>query len=125
MMGTNYYHRTDICAHCNRYNEKHIGKNSAGWQFCFQGYNAEEHRPAIMSFEDWKKELKAEGLIYNEYGKEIPFEDFVKFVEEQQTNKLNKNHCDSCLLTSEEYGYDMRNDWKDKEGYSFSSREFL
>jgi len=117
-MGTNYYHRTNICKHCNRFEEKHIGKSSAGWQFNFQGYNAEQHRPPIMSFEDWKKELDANGKIVNEYGKECSFEEFVKMVEDKQTDKFN--HFDYCT----EKGYNMDNDWHDGEGYSFTSSDF-
>ena len=51
-MGTNYYHRTNICPHCNRYDERHIGKSSVGWHFNFRGYDE------IKTFEDWKKVLR-------------------------------------------------------------------
>jgi hypothetical protein len=128
-MGTNYYHRTNICNHCNRYEEKHIGKSSAGWQFSFQGYKEDISR--IMSFEDWKRELQTKGVIgviCNEYGEEISFEDFVKMVEDKQTgkfnNKPNRNRYDYCLENRNVYGYDMSREWKDKEGYSFTFAEF-
>ena len=126
-MGTNYYHRTDICNCCNRYEEKHIGKSSAGWQFSFQGYNKCGDIPQIASFEDWKRELQTKGVIYNEYGEYILFEDFVKMVEDKQTGKFNDkpnlNHYDYCLDNKERV-FDMSDDWKDDEGYSFTSREF-
>lgn len=126
-MGTNYYQRTDICKCCNRYKERHIGKNSAGWEFSFQGHNNEDY-PEIYSFEDWKRELQADGKIFSEYGEEISFEDFVKLVEEKQNGKWNDrpnlNHYDWCKEHSEERGYSMDNDWKDKEGYSFTFSEF-
>lgn len=121
-MGTNYYQRINICEHCNRYDERHIGKSSAGWQFSFRGYLPENgfQLPAIISFEDWKKTLQAEGKIFNEYGQEISFEDFVKMVETLRSQP--NNHCDYCkkngLVSSE------NSDWKDKDGYSFSSYEF-
>lgn len=120
-MGTNYYHRTDICPHCNRYKERHIGKSSAGWQFFFRGYN---EQVVISSFEDWKRELQAEGRIFDEYGQEISYDDFVKMVEEKQNLKSNLNHYDYCIGEAASRGYDMNNDWKDKEGYSFCSSEF-
>ena len=124
-MGTNYYHRTDICDCCNRYKEQHIGKSSGGWEFFFQGYNAEEHRPAIISFEDWKREIQAEGKIYDEYGRVYTLDEFVEFVESKQggtfNNRPNINHYDYC---KKQELCDMKNDWKDKEGYSFSSTEF-
>lgn len=125
-MGTNYYHRTNICDGCNRFNELHIGKSSAGWQFSFQGcYNfGDEEKPDIRSFEDWKKRLQAGGKIFSEYKEEISFEDFVALVEGKQTgtynNRPNMNHYDHC----KEEGYDMKHDWKDNEGYSFTVSEF-
>lgn len=125
-MGTNYYQRTDICDRCNRYKEKHIGKSSAGWEFSFQGYDDGRVMPRIKSFMDWKRELQADSKIFTEYGEEISFEDFVKFVESKKggtfgPNKIpNLNHFDHC----EKEGYHMTNDWKDKEGYSFTSSDF-
>ena len=74
-MGTNYYHRTNICKCCDRYDEKHIGKNSMGWQFSFQGYKDDES-PNIESFKHWKKVLQ-EGKIFDEYDKEISVNEFI------------------------------------------------
>ena len=125
-MGTNYYHRKNICEYCDRFDEKHIGKSSAGWKFNFQGYK-DESDSLILSFADLKKELQT-GKIFNEYDKVISFDDFVKMVENKQTgkfnNKPNKNHYDYCQKEASNRGYDMSNDWKDKEGYFFSFSEF-
>lgn len=123
-MGTNYYQRTDICDSCNRYKEKHIGKSSGGWEFSFQGYNKQEDNPRIQSFEDWKRELQADGKIFDEYGKEYSFEEFVALVESKKNGKfndrLNMNHYDNC----NKQGFNMYNDWKDKEGHSFTGCDF-
>ena len=119
-MGTNYYHRTDICKCCNRYKEKHIGKSSMGWQFSFQGYN--EDYPEIYSFKDWKRELLSEGEIFDEYGNHISLDDFIRKVESKKIEE--NNHYDYCKKYSKERGYDMGNDWKDEEGYSFTFAEF-
>jgi hypothetical protein len=121
-MGTNYYQRTDICECCNRYKEKHIGKNSMGWQFSFQGYTSYDDNPKIKSFEDWKRELQADGKIFDEYGRELTFEEFVELVESK--NKAPNNHYDYCKKEAANRGYDMLNDWKDDEGYSFSGADF-
>ena len=117
-MGTNYYQRTDICECCKRFKQRHIGKNSMGWQFSFQGYSGFEDNPKIKSFEDWKRELQADGKIFDEYGRELTFEEFVELVEKSQTEKLN--HYDWC----HKQGYDMGNDWKDPEEYAFGFRDF-
>ena len=121
-MGTNYYQRTDICKECNRFKEKHIGKNSMGWQFSFQGYTSYDDNPKIKSFEDWKRELQADGKIFDEYGRELTFEEFVELVESK--NAAPNNHYDYCMKDSTTRGYSMDNDWKDDEGYSFSSSDF-
>jgi len=124
----NYYHRTDICACCGRYKENHIGKSAAGWEFSFQGYSPEENIPAIMSFEDWKRELQADGKIFNEYGEESTFEEFVELVEKKKNgtfnDRPNKNHFDHCSEHAVSRGYNMDNDWKDPEGHSFTTAEF-
>ena len=122
-MGTNYYQRTNICKYCNRYEEKHIGKSSGGWQFIFRGYSADEHRPIICSFEDWKTELK-NGKIFTEYGEEISFDNFVRFVEDKKIGKFNDkpnlNHYDHGVKE----GYNTQYDWKDSKNHSFTSSEF-
>lgn len=67
-MGMNYYTRTNICTHCNRYDEKHIGKSSFGW--CFALHVIPEEN--INSLDDWKTLFNQEGLaIYNEDGRLI------------------------------------------------------
>ena len=103
-MGTNYYHRTLICKHCNRYDERHIGKSSAGWQFYFQGYNGDG--PQIASFERWLMVFDAGGEIFDEYGKKISVDGFLKIV----TNRKGKVSEDG--------------QWVDSQGYVFTSREF-
>ena len=121
-METNYFHRTDICETCNRFKERHIGKSSIGWQFSFKGHN--EIHPEIYSFEDWKRELQADGKIFTEYGEEVSFEDFVKLVEAKKAMSDNKSHYDYCLAEHTVRGYNMNNDWKDDDGHSFTFSEF-
>jgi len=87
-----------------------------GWQFSFQGYN--DTQPEIYSWEDWKRELQAGGKIFNEYGEEKSFEEFVEIVEFKQT--APNNHYDWCHSA----GHDMDNGWKDEEGYAFGFRDF-
>ena len=78
-MGTNYYHRTNICEHCDRYDENHIGKSSGGWVFSFHGERNDVEwnflgGGVIVSLDDWKARLKG-GKIFDEYGDEISVED--------------------------------------------------
>lgn len=109
-MGTNYYHRKNICPKCGRYDEEHIGKSSCGWQFSFHGTNE------IRSYKDWMIELK-KGEIFNEYDEKISLDELMKMIE---SKRGGKNHYDECIGK-----YDMRNGWKDEEGNSFSPEDFF
>ena len=104
-MGTNYYHRTNICPECGRYDEQHIGKSSAGWAFTFQSAQG------IRSYKGWLKVLEGGGKIYDEYGREVSLEELKALVE---AKKGGRNH-------AVEY---PRDNWLDEEGYSFSGYEF-
>lgn len=106
-MGTNYYHRTNICPECGRYDEQHIGKSSAGWSFGFQG------TPTIRSYKDWLLLLGIPGSkIFDEYGREISLEDFKANVEAKRNGKKHSAH------------YPGPDNWIDEEGHSFSGYEF-
>jgi hypothetical protein len=72
-MGTNYYLRTQkgkICDSCNRgdsYEELHIGKSSAGWEFIFNPNSGE-----TPSFKKWRSLLeKSPDQIYDEYDRKV------------------------------------------------------
>lgn len=120
-MGTNYYQRINICDCCSRFDEIHIGKSSAGWQFHFQGYIDRDSFPKIASFEDWKRELQV-GKIVDEYGREYTLPEFIEIVEAKQKVLTNINHYEYCQSAE---GYTRNNrDWIDKEGYSFTKSEF-
>ena len=107
-MGTNYYHKTDICPTCGRFEQKHIGKSSAGWTFSFQG------DATIRSFTDWKHRFRTHplGLIFDEYGNSINYDEFCEMVEAKKTE--NRNH-------AQQY---PEHSWLDSEGNSFTGREF-
>ena len=104
-MGTNYYHRTNTCPRCGRYDEQHIGKSSGGWSFSFQGTDS------IRSYSDWLQILEGNGKIFTEYGEEVTLEDFKELVNYKSGGK---NH-------AKLYPDDS---WLDNEGHSFSSYEF-
>ena len=106
-MGTNYYYRDEKCPTCGRYDERHIGKSSAGWTFNFRGYDD------IRSYKDWLAILEKEQvIIYDEYGDTISLEDFKKLVESKRNSFHNH---------AKEY---PQYSWLDKEGNSFSDNEF-
>ena len=108
-MGNNYYARYGLCLHCSRYEEIHIGKSSAGWQFMFHA--TEE----IKSYKDWLKFLSRKGTkIYDEYNKEVSLEEFKKLIAEKQ-KPIYDNHAEM---------YKDMGSYLDDEGYSMSPYEF-
>lgn len=122
-MGTNFYHRTNICDHCNRYDEHHIGKSSGGWTFSFHGEREidPEMNPLnemITSFSDWKTRLK-DSKIFNEYDEEISLTEFLQLVEDKRDEKNNQTTY--CRIEHPDYA---KNCWLDDEGNSFSEGEF-
>jgi hypothetical protein len=64
-VGTNYYHEERLpCVCCKRaFEQKHIGKSSAGWCFALRVYPAEGPR----SLEEWRQ-VWGTGRIVSEYG---------------------------------------------------------
>jgi hypothetical protein len=121
-MGTNYYHRTNICEHCNRYNEHHIGKSSGGWTFSFHGERNPESNSlggVVISFSDWKSRLR-KGKIFDEYGDEISFNEFIELVEMKKDEKNNQTK--HCRVSHPAYA--KENCWLDEDGNSFSEGEF-
>ncbi len=111
-MGTNYYHKRNICPECGRYDEAHIGKSSAGWQFSFRGYSE------LRSYKDWIKELERHGTIYDEYGRGMSLKEFKLMV---NTKRKGQNHYDYCKI---HHSNSMQDQWKDSKGFSFQSNEF-
>jgi hypothetical protein len=105
-MGTNYYHRTNICECCGRSETEHIGKSSCGWQFSFHSTDK------AQSFEDWKVLLKT-GEIRDEYGDLVTYEEFIGIVTQKQIPQ-NRNH--ASLYPGDSYC--------DLDGYSFTRSEF-
>lgn len=92
-MGTNYYvSNGECCPNCGRGRGEHIGKNSYGWKFIFNGQKRK-------SKDAWVRYLEYETII-DEYGTLIEKEDFWKMIEEQQ--KL-KGQTELCRYDNEGY----------------------
>jgi len=123
-MGTNYYARYNICPQCGRYDELHICKVSFGWKPLFQAYQLEEDGVEIKSFEDLHRFLNnpfVEVKIFDEYGKEIKKENFMKKLEKTKGNRELKSH---FLGANWEWVRERVRVWKDAEGYEFTYRDF-
>lgn len=137
-MGTNYYWRDQPCAHCHRYEEIHVGKNSGGWTFGFRAWPHrlldEEHPEwghaetspvgfAVFSRADWRRVFSERtGELFDEYGARIAdpvaWLDALEVPDEEQQRKEN-----SPAWTGYVSGHDDRRS-RDAEGFRFWAGEF-
>jgi hypothetical protein len=123
-MGTNYYVAKKSCEHCNRWDEEyHIGKDSYGWAFIFQGYPAER----LTSWKAWKEFLR-EQEIRDEYGEKVNYHWFVNHIETAKNPQyMYPNERQNLQHNTEGRAkgwFDSKYDWDDADGYAFSTREF-
>jgi len=99
-MGTNYYLHRNICKHCNRSDEIHIGKSSMGWTFTFHATDE------IRSYNQWLEILCQNGnKIFDEYDREISLVDFGKLVESKKTEPNNQAELHGGFLDDEGHGF--------------------
>ena len=148
-MGTNYCVELNKCKCCNRSDKIHIGKDSYGWSFNFQGYDGQygyieddDNRSLevpedfqLKSWKQWKEYLKDKPII-DEYGDPVAYDDFVEMVETykspgfvREDGRKNLDHINEILADPRysdirAYYKDTNLHWHDEDGYSFSSRYF-
>ncbi len=113
-MGINYYYVTKKCKECGHSPDEathHIGKFNYNNVFIFCGRD-----PTRTSWKEWRDWLKSgEGVIYDEYDEEIPFEEFELLV----TGSLGNTYSfyEKSLKNTNILG-DTKI-WEDEEGYPF------
>lgn len=131
-MGTNFYLQRKVNAEGRRH-DLHICKLSGGWTPSMQAYAMYDHEPTIKTWFDWKMFLRNEiknneGLIFNEYDEYIPYDVFVKKIEEWQAYGIANNYSNHARCANEgQFGNDFTYNidcWVDPQGYSFNLRDF-
>lgn len=110
-MGTNFYHRNNLCHCCGRFDERHIGKSFT----MFQGYDD------IRSWQDWKRELLAGGEVWDEYSAKWDTEGFIAAVE-RTIPAARRRQYDWVMREAHPLSRDR--DWLDADGFSFTDQEF-
>lgn len=111
-MGTNYYLRLRFCSCCGRYDERHIGKSSAGWKFIFrvhENIDVNEWKGETLHYKNWSDE---EG-IFNEYGDKVSYDDFWELVKNKQDGKPHLTPLG-----------EMHRAWIDENGYNVCNYDF-
>jgi len=98
----------------------HIGKSSYGWLFCFQTQNETwRDTPVVWNTFDQVKDWlykhtveKEEYVILDEEDTIIPYDQFIKLVEDKQKDEF-------CFSNSDNFKYSLN-----VNGYRFSDRQF-
>jgi hypothetical protein len=98
----------------------HIGKSACGWLFHFQAQNHPYNQPPLVwntyeQVKDWLKKYTVDSkeyVIIDEYDEIISYDDFIKLIDEIQTDDFNINNPDN-----------FRN-CRDVNGYRFDDYEF-
>jgi hypothetical protein len=132
-MGTNYYHRTNICSCCGRYDEHHICKSMATFDTIKEWMEEPPYGQRILvgTWAEWKSQLRAGGEIWDEYGHQHDVETFIAEVETTPI-EARRRHVDWFLnghaptymhwRVTDEPTVDA--EWLDADGFSFSGQGF-
>lgn len=96
----------------------HLGKNSAGWVFQFEAHS----EPCLKTVEQFR-EFTKKGVIYDEYDREISYEEFWQIVEESKEPYYGR---EPYVLEDPNYPHSSIEgipQWVD-EGFAFTESEF-
>lgn len=126
-MSTNYYHRTNICSCCDRYDETHIGKNTSGFEAVID-WDTDDGRPVMVvsTWQEWKERLLAGGEVYDEYGTRIPTDEFIAERESLSMDARRRQYDWMAANRPSEISWVPERDhtWLDPEGFTFYGGEF-
>lgn len=144
-MGTNYYHRTNICGPtgrwwwrrpgCGRYDETHICKSHLSFEAVLDididiAYLANTV-VVVGSWQEWKARLRAGGEVWDSYGERVPTEEFIRDVEATnpearrwQYDWVRDNQWRSPLHTIISQSPRPDAHWLDPDGFTFTGRPF-
>lgn len=130
-MGTAFYHRTNICACCDRYDEQHICNSHISFEALMEWPDemSTERVVVVGSWQEWKARLVAiPGEVWDEYGKQIPVEQFIADVESAPMDRRRWQYDwvvrnpSSFTRASEAPEPDAT--WLDADGFTFCGRGF-
>lgn len=133
-MGTNYYHRSNICSCCRRYDETHICKSMVTFEAVVEWREEPNDGTQVVtvgSWQQWKERILAGGEVWDEYGEKWDTEKFIERVENVPLEHRRRQyewcveHGFGALIESSlTDGPEPMGEWLDADGFSFSGREF-
>lgn len=127
-MGTNYYHRSNICECCGRFDEQHICKSMTMFNGVVRWLDEKPYGfvVTVPSWQDWKARLVAGGEVWDEYGERWDTDQFIERVEVTDADDRGSQHAwivrNRPELASD--GPEDSRDWLDADGFSFHGGEF-
>ena len=98
-MGTNYYVRMNKCESCGRYDEIHIGKQSAGWRFLV--HIQEQYYKSLKELFDFLSKQDVE--LYDEYDEKIDVGEFKVKIESNKDKASMFNEYPECRYACDEF----------------------
>jgi hypothetical protein len=118
-MGMNYYYHTDICEHCKRSVEVHVGKSANGWSFSFRSYrDGAIGGLQVESLADWEKLFKTTpGILVDEEQRVI--ENPLQFLAELERPSVEQQESEDSPGRLGGHIRDPRCEWRDPEGFHF------
>lgn len=132
-MGTNYYHRTNICSCCGRYEETHICKSLNSFEAVTRWLDEPPYGRVIEigSWQEWKARLldpepSLAGQVWDEYGEQISVEEFIERVEATDPEWRRRQFTWMVNNAPAEVSSEPRLEktWLDPDGFTFSGRSF-
>lgn len=120
-MGTNYYHRTDVCPTCHRGTEAHICKSLTMFQTVEEWQDV---GPPVQSWQEWKERLRAGGEVWDEYGTRWGVEEFIAAVEETTPDARRRQYDAMAAEPFWRHRVEDGTEFLDPDGFSFSRGEF-
>lgn len=127
-MGTNYFHRSNICECCGRYDEQHICKSLVTFEapVVWQDEPPYGYVVTVKSWADWKARLLDDGEVWDEYGERIPSDEFIARVEATDPERRRRQY--DWMVEHEPERATVQPaegmDWLDVDGFSFCGGAF-
>ncbi len=120
-MGTNYDAQVNHCESCERYDEIHIGKSSAGWRF-----QIEIHELYYKTSNELYEFLSKKDVdVYDEYGKLISVEELFKIIEDKKDLKSHFEDYPESKYADDEFADLQKGAWNMKTDYTKFTKEQL
>lgn len=130
-MGTNYYHRFNVCPHCERWDSAHICKSGSLFHALTREDSEGHIRVVVSTWAQWQDRLREDGFVLDEYDKRIDVDEFIeRFAasgsgdSHPQLRYVAEGELIACPSPGDVIRWDRHSSWLDPDGYLFHAFEF-